>query len=130
MADQFKRYGISLVPVTIEQLKEIKHNNREYVISLTSDFTKYRNHLQARRSFLDYMVLQRKFCQFDISSFEMPDIASKGFRSKSYHFFQLPVNLEETVKNIAIAIYEDRRTSLTWPGGVRSKLPADVGSTT
>ncbi|OUR98906.1 hypothetical protein A9Q84_05700 [Halobacteriovorax marinus] len=128
MSEQFKAFGISLVPVTLSQLKEIRHNNREYIISLTSDFTKYRNHLQARKNYLDYMVLSRKFCLFDISSFEIPDMASKGFRSKSYHFFQLPVNLEETVKNIAIAIYEDRRTKLTWPGGVRSKLPSDVGS--
>ena len=128
MANMFKGYGISLVPMTAKQLKEIKHNNREYVVSVTSDFTKYRNYLMARKSYLDYMVLNRKFCLFDISSFEMADIASKGFRAKSYHFYSLPVSIEETVKHIALQIYSDRKTKLNWPGGVRSKLPTDAGN--
>ncbi|WP_127717759.1 hypothetical protein [Halobacteriovorax sp. HLS] len=128
MATMFKGYGISLVPISPKDLKEIKHNSREYIVSVNSDFTKYRNFLVARKTYIDYMVLNKKFCLFDISSFEMADIASRGFRTKSYHYFSLPVNIEETVKLIAISIYEDRKTKSNWPGGVRSKLPSDVGN--
>ena len=128
LAETFKNYGISLVPVTLKELKDIKHNNREYIISISSSITKYGNFLRARKNFLDHMVLAKKFCLFDISSFAMADISAKGFRNKSYHYFQLPVEIKEVVKLIALSIYEDRRTKLTWPGGVRSKLPSDVGS--
>jgi hypothetical protein len=128
MANMFKGYGISLVPMTTKQLKEIKHNSREYVVSISSNFMSYRNFLIARKSYIDYMVLNRKFCLFDISSFQMADIASKGFRTKSYHFYSLPVSIEETVKHIALQIYSDRKTKLNWPGGVRAKLPTDAGN--
>lgn len=128
LSDMFKNYGISLVPVTLKELREIKHNNREYIISISSSLTKYGNFLRARKSFLDHMVLAKKFCLYDISSFAMANISAKGFRNKSYHYFQLPLEVKEVVKSIALSIYEDRRTKLTWPGGVRSKLPSDVGS--
>ncbi|WP_372656038.1 hypothetical protein [Halobacteriovorax sp.] len=124
----FKNYGISLVPVSLKELKDIKHNNREYIISISSTISKYGNFLRARKSFLDRMVLAKKFCLYDISSFAIADISAKGFRNNSYHYFQLPVEVKEVVKLIALSIYEDRRTKLTWPGGVRSKLPADAGS--
>ena len=130
MANMFKGYGITLVPMTVKQLKGMKHSDREYVVSITSDFTKYRNYLMARKSYLDYMILNRKFCLFDLSSFQVADIASRGFRTKSYHFYSLPVNIEETVKNIALQIYSDRKAKLNWPGGVRSKLPNDAGNNT
>ncbi len=128
LSEMFKGYGISLVPVSLKELKDIKHNNREYIISISSTITKYGNFLRARKSFLDHMVLAKKFCLYDISSFAMADISAKGFRNKSYHYFQLPVEVKEVVKLIALSIYEDRRTKLTWPGGVRSKLPTDAGS--
>lgn len=128
LAEMFKYYGISLVPVTLKELKDIKHNNREYIVSVNSSMSTYKNFLHARKNFIDRMVLSKKFCLFDISSFAMANISAKGFRNKSYHYFQLPVELKEVVKLIALSIYEDRRTKLTWPGGVRSKLPSDVGS--
>jgi hypothetical protein len=123
LANYFKQYCISLIPVTAKQLVEMSTSNREYVLSLNTNLTSDSIFKRFQKKFLNFSLLSRKFYLFDLSSFSKIEIAPKAEYAKSYKHYPLPVDLEDTVIDIALAIYEDREKKQIWPGGRRAKLP-------
>jgi len=126
LASYFKQYCISLVPVTAQELLAIESKNREYVVCLNKNMgtdSVLKRHL---KKFLGFSLLSRKFCLFDLSSFSKIEIAPKAEYAKSYFHYQLPVDIEETVVDVALKIYQDRTKKQNWPGGKSVKLPSLV----
>ncbi len=123
LAAYFKQYCISLVPVSAQEILEMESRNREYVLCLNTSMTTDSIFKRYQKKFLNFSLLSRKFCLFDLSSFSKIEIAPKAEYARSYHHFSLPIEMEEVVVDIALAIYEDRTKKQVWPGGRRAKLP-------
>jgi hypothetical protein len=125
----FSYWNITLVPVTPKELINMSvNNNRQYILSSVTDLKKRHLFNQLRDKWLDFALLSKRYCLYDVSSFGKFETAYQVERIKMYHHFKIPINMEEIVQTIAVAYFEDKNREKTWPGGKRAKLPAQAGN--
>lgn len=123
MAEVFKKFNISLIPVRPGELSALAKSKKQFVISATADLTSQKGLEVARKSFLDFAMLNQKFCLFDISSFGKISISYKLEKNQTYFHFPLPMTFNEIAANVASYYFSQAGTVKTWPGGKRAKLP-------
>lgn len=127
LAAKFKKWGIDLVPVKVTDLPQLTRGKCQFVISLCADMTSYRHLAGFRKRYLDFTILNQKYCHFDISSFPKSDIAYKTGKTGHYHYYQLPFERDELVELIVKEFFSKTRKEKRWPGGRRAKLPPMPG---
>lgn len=126
LGQALKKLNITLIPVTPRELVNIAKSKKQFVISITADLTSLRGLEATRRSFLDFALVNQKFCMFDVSSFGKISISYKLEKNRSYFHYGLPMSFKNIASNIASHYFSELGTVKRWPGGSRAKLPAMV----
>ena len=119
-----KKFNITLVPVAPRELANVAKAKKQFIISITADLTSLKGLQSTRRSFLDFALVNQKFCLFDVSSFGKIPISYKLEKNRSYFHYALPMSFNNIATNIASHYFSELGTVKRWPGGSRAKLPA------
>jgi len=117
-------YGIDLLPITLAELQRLELRGKPtFILSLCTSFQHYKNFLIGRRYYLDQSLVKGKHRLIDVTSFSPIINSSQLLKKNRYMHVQLPINLEDLIKKIAVFFYSENRDAENWPGGKRAKLP-------
>jgi hypothetical protein len=123
LSEIFKKFSISLIPVRPAELANFASSKKQYVLSTTADLTSQKGLEKVRKNFLDFALLNQKFCLYDVSSFGKISISYKLEKNHSYFHYPLPMTFNEIVANVATSYFSHSGAVKSWPGGKRAKLP-------
>lgn len=123
-ANWFNSTGVTLIPVNLMELKEIKKGEQDVsVLVHTSCLDELIKFYKLRESYLDMAMNTKKFRIFQVTSFgRIPDLA-RAQRMGNYHFMALPALTREICHYTAKKVFKYQNNIEQWPGGRRSKLP-------
>jgi hypothetical protein len=119
-----QKFNLTLVPVSPRELINVAKAQKQFIISITADLTSLKGLESTRRSFLDFALVNQKFCLFDVTSFGKISISYKLEKNRSYLHYALPMSFNNIASNIASHYFSELGTVKRWPGGSRAKLPA------
>lgn len=123
LSAQFSRYGMTLIPISPEEFKELPMTDVEYVMCVVRDIASLKRYKELLKRYMNFCVRSKKVTLFELSSFEVihdPNVI------KTRMLFQerLPVSIFQIIDLIGSRIYHDRmEQSKKWPGGRRARLP-------
>ena len=119
----FNQFGISLVPISVNDLKKHYPSNQEYVLAIVKDINSAKEYKKLLKKFLNLSIRSDKIFLFEFPSIEfIHDV--KFLKDKKEITERLPVSMFGIAERIGSKIYHDL-TAVTkkWPGGRRAKLP-------
>lgn len=119
-------WNIALIPIRVEQLTQIGLRDRVHILSVVNNFNTYKYFKYIEEKIIDFAILNKKICLYDITSFGPIGIFRKAQKTKSYYYYQLPINIENICQEIMKVYYNERIIDEKWPGGTRVKLPSMV----
>lgn len=123
-ANLYNSIGITLIPVNLLELNEIKKGEQEVsVIIYTSCLSELVKFYKLRKSNLDMAMNTKKFRIFHISSFGKVLDLDRAQRMGTYHHIALPRLTREICYFVASNVLKHNGLSQKWPGGRRAKLP-------
>lgn len=119
----FSQFGMTLVPITVENFKRLKIDRHEYVLALVKDMRSVKIYRSLLKRYLNYALRTGKATLFEFSSFEtLHD--SKMLRDEVVSQIRLPSTMFQMAEVIGRKIYKDITLQpKRWPGGRRVKLP-------
>lgn len=124
LSASFNQYGISLIPITPEEFKQLPMTGHEYVLATLRDMNSYKLHRELLKRYLNYCLRSGKVTLFEMSSFEHFHDA-KLIKENKIFFERLPVTVFQLIDIVGRKIYNDlMTTSKKWPGGRRARLPS------
>lgn len=126
LAVVLKNFGITLIPITTLELVNLARPKKQFVITATADLNSLNGLTKVRKSFLDFALINQKFCLFDISSFGKISISYKLEKGQSYFHFPLPMTFNQMGRQIASHYFSKVGVVKRWPGGNRARLPSMV----
>lgn len=126
LAHYFKRWGITLLPVSPVQLSLMAEKERHHVLAYIPDHRSYDRFKQYFARYLKMGVLNKKYCLHQLSSFGKLESAHQFERMKSYYHHPLPQDTEEFVQAVVRQYYLEKRDNHRWPGTKRGRLPSLV----
>ena len=119
----FQQFGISLIPVTVDEFKEIRHCEGEYVLALVRDIASYEKYRRLLKRYMNYSLRTGKMTLIEASSFTVFH-DNKLLKNKNVFQYRLPISMFSVASDIGEIIYTNLTTeSKKWPGGKRAKLP-------
>ncbi len=123
LAEVLAKINITLLPIDLDELKNLNRTQKYYVISICDSFSTANQFQIARKNYLDSAMAQKKVMVYDVSSFSPIENAVKFENKNVYTHYQLPVNLKQLAMTIAVEFYKEKNSPVEWPGGKRAKLP-------
>ncbi|EQC44827.1 hypothetical protein [Bacteriovorax sp. Seq25_V] len=120
----YSQYGMTLVPISVEDFKTMSFTSPQYVLAIVRDITSLKEYKSLLKRYLNYMMRTGKVTLFELSSFE---VIQEVKLLKEGRVFQerLPMTMFQTVDLVGRKIYLDLTSgSKRWPGGRRAKLPS------
>ena len=129
-AEILAQISICLLPIEIDDLKDLEKGIKNHVIVLRDDFASAYAFKDNCKKYLDSAMSSGKVMIYDVSSFSEIEKAVKFEQKNVYRYFQLPLNVNQVAMTVAVEFYKDRNAapSVEWPGGKRSKLPSMINS--
>jgi len=127
LAEQLLIYGISLIPVQLKEFDKIStQGKREHVMTIIQDMQTFLEFRDVRNKFFDFGILQKKYCYYDITSFENASSKYQMTHGKSYFHFRLPLKVSDIARDISHMYLNEKRKAELWPGGNKVRLPFDL----
>lgn len=124
MDAQFKRAGLSLIPVTLSDLLTIlKTEHKPQVICVVSNFTQMHFMLKKGVKVLNMLIRNDLIDLYVLSSFISLDQTATLRGRKNYLFLSLPLPLRLTCVKITAAIIKKWEGRKIWPGGKSYRRP-------
>lgn len=125
LANILSYYNIQVVPVSLDQLREMASNRNKMVVIVGETDLQTRGKMRkALKSSLGVMMRYRKISLFHISSFEKNLELAPTEKSNNYYFVRLPESYELIVQQVCYFLAENLNVINKWPGGRRAKLPS------
>lgn len=124
LAKIFSKVNVTLLPVTKDEFKQLNQGKKKELITFVNNLNAWTNYHQFRKNFIEMSIQNDQITLYEISSFSPFEINYKIQNKKSYHFFQMPLYLNQVAMTIVTEFYKSREVSNEWPGGKRAKLPA------
>ena len=119
------QYSIKLVPVDLDQLRDLSKNKSNIVVlAIESDLPSRTSMAKALKSSLGIMLRYRRISLFHISSFEKNNTLASFEKSNHYKHLRLPESYESISQYMAVFLGQNLKAVNKWPGGKRAKLPA------
>ena len=120
----FQQFNISLIPVTVEEFKELRHSDGEYVLALVRDIASFEKYRKVLKRYMNYSLRTEKMTLIEASSFTTTH-EPKFLKNKNVLQYRLPTSMFTVASDIGELIYTRLTTeSKKWPGGRRVKLPS------
>ncbi len=127
LAENLQLYDISLIPIQLKDLDKIsKQGKREHVITVIKDLETFSAFKEARENYFDFGIKSKKYCYYDVSSFESTSTSRQFTHGKSYYHFRLPIEIDDLAIEISEMYLGEKRMAELWPGGKRATLPFDL----
>jgi hypothetical protein len=126
LANLFSRVNITLLPVTLDEMKNIDRHKKHQIIICRKDLCSAQNFIEIKKSYLDFAMSRGHVVVYDISSFSEIGNSNVFQNKKSYYYFPLPNDMKQIVMNITIDYFKTRNEMDEWPGGRRSKIPTST----
>lgn len=124
MAETFSDLGVTLLPISFDQLRNLEKNKKIHLVVLRNDFASATLFQEVHRNFLNTLILTGKVTLYDLSSFSELSDQGKIYKKENYKYFQLPLDVEQTTLTISESLFRENNEEVeTWPGGRRAKLP-------
>lgn len=119
---EFKKYGRSLVPITLPMFIEaLKGDKAADIVIVVKSYREFKYFNSRVKKIFKYLMRAERINIYIVSSFSTindPALMRKGF----YHFMKLPVKVSDFCYNVVSEIEEKERALNKWPGGVRPRL--------
>ncbi len=123
LSNNLSNLDVSLIPIEARDLGRLASSQMQHLMVFIPDLQSFNRFQKLRKQFLDFALIGKKFCLFEMSSFAPIDIASRLKRLNMYHHFKLPILLEQVLRPVALAFYQQSCDTQKWPGGRRATLP-------
>lgn len=119
----FKRLGIILVPVRVDQLQSLAAStSQEHLIVLSSvdDAREFKLFNEKVRSLLKYVLKSKRITFMQLASFSKLNDQSRYTITRNYFFFKYPLDARALAEKIVR--YQKLKADETsrWPGGRRA----------
>jgi hypothetical protein len=123
-ANMFNSLGVSLVPVNIMELNEIKKGEQNIsVLVYTASLSQLTKFYRLRQKNLDMAMRTGKFTLFHLSSFSRILELERMQRVGTYRPYYLPLSIRDICQQITYELRKRTEKIERWPGGRRAKLP-------
>jgi hypothetical protein len=123
LSDILSKFNISLLPVTVEDLRIISKNTKIHLVVLRKDLSTHFAFNDLRTKFLDLALISNRINLCDVSSFSTIEIAGKCEKAENYRFINLPASFKQIAMTLALDYFKEKNKTDEWPGGRRAKLP-------
>lgn len=124
MSQFFSNFNMTLVPISVNDLKNYLPKNRENLIVVVKDMQTYKQYRGLLKRFLNYSIRNSKMRVFEISSFAIHHDIS-NLKEEKLISMQLPMTMMDVARKIIPKVVtEDDIDMNRWPGGKRAKLPS------
>ncbi len=124
MANLLNQHGVTLIPVNLIELQEIKKGERNVMVLVhTASMQELSRFYRLRSRFIDHAVLHGKFRLFHTTSFGRIAKYARAMKNGYYHHFALPLRTSKLAESMANFAFKYHRNKERWPGGRRAKLP-------
>lgn len=119
---EFKRFGKSLVPVTIKSIGDlIKKNKKIHLMIVVRNLDEYRYFNSKVKKILKFLVRTGRVNLYVTASFSAVNDNSI-MRRDFYFFMKLPVSYEFLCQSVTRVIDSNELHAHKWPGGSRSQF--------
>lgn len=116
-------YGITLIPVSLRELRNLASSDLQYVMVLNNDLKSYKSFMRIYRKELKFYLKNIRFYLFDLSSFAPIDETVPLNRKIVYQHIPLPIRKSEIFEFINYTMNEEKKRRELWPGGKRGAIP-------
>ncbi|MCK5074101.1 MAG: hypothetical protein KAQ98_11795 [Bacteriovoracaceae bacterium] len=124
-ASHFSKWDITVVPIKIEELLDVKKGHRiPHIVVVVPDLETAAMYVRLQERIINFSLKTKRFYLHDVNSFGRISIFKNIARLNVYQYFELPVNISDIAGNIAEFYYSTDKDNQKWPGGRRAKLPA------
>lgn len=124
LSNSFNHYGISLIPITPAEFKQLPMTGHEYVMAVIRDMNSLKEYRALLKRYLNYCVRNGKATLFELSSFETNQDL-KFIKEQKVFVERLPITIFQLIDIVGRKIYNDlMNSSKKWPGGRRARLPS------
>ena len=118
----FKRYGKSLVPISLKTLLEQgRKSNSLHVVLVLQSVKDLKYYNKKVKKAVKMLMISRRLPLYIASSFSSV-LDSSFLRRGFYTFDKLPLLSVSFVKNTSYEIDRKETSMLRWPGGIRPRL--------
>lgn len=118
----FKRYGKSLVPISLKTLLEqSRKSNSLHVVLVLQSLKDLKYYNKKVKKAVKMLMISRRLHLYIASSFSSV-LDSSFLRRGFYTFDKLPLLSVSFVKNTSYEIDRKETSMLRWPGGIRPRL--------
>ena len=118
----FKRYGKSLVPISLKTLLEqSRKSNSLHVVLVLQSLKDLKYYNKKVKKAVKMLMINRRLHLYIASSFSSV-LDSSFLRRGFYTFDKLPLLSVSFVKNTSYEIDRKETSMLRWPGGIRPRL--------
>lgn len=118
----FKRYGKSLVPISLKTLLEqSRKSNSLHVVLVLQSVKDLKYYNKKVKKAVKMLMINRRLHLYIASSFSSV-LDSSFLRRGFYTFDKLPLLSVSFVKNTSYEIDRKETSMLRWPGGIRPRL--------
>lgn len=119
-----KYLDISLVPVTLEQLMDMRIEKGTLVLNISSNIEELKHFLYYRKRFLDFALKTSAISLVNVSSFSGFKGIEELVSLKNYYHLEIPIDLRIVACELFEILEQSKKHNLRWPGGRRARLPA------
>jgi len=123
LAGHFKSIGITLVPVTIFDLKDLLTSQVATVLIMNYSLLTNKNYRIIRKKYLEFMLINKRVELVEFSTFERPVGIQRSEANGYYHYFALPATLRDITLDVKLISRNEKKEQVKWPGGSRTTLP-------
>lgn len=119
----FREQGITLVPVTIDNLLMMsKEVNKVHIVTCITSMNQKQYFERKVRRVITMLVRNNVATFFQISSFEDTNIGSSLKVSRNYYFTKLPVKAKYYCDKISKYYYLSKVKKFRWPGTTSPRM--------
>lgn len=123
----FSRIGIQLIPVTVDQLKNLSREKQKmHVIFIESGFSHRKWLKQKMKSFLGFAIKRKAINFYHVSSFGNLINLNLAAKDRNYNYFRLPIKSNLLAKKIIKIYLEGIVEDKKWPGGRSANLSSSI----
>lgn len=120
LSQRFKQNGQTLIPVDVSNLLSVNSKeDRINVIVMIDGFKEAQYYHKKIRNILKYWMKSKRFNIFLASSFGLLDDSKIFGLTGNYHYYQLPIHIDEFCDNISSSIQDIASKRRKWPGTSR-----------
>ena len=127
MVDSFEQFGVTLISIDTEQIKQLSPGVRNHVIVSESTLASKEIFDRQMASYLGFVLRSNLITVHHISSFAMRPKCMELKNKRHYHFYRMPFSIASLCSHILQQFLQDNEETeeqrRSWPGGKRARLP-------